>query len=102
MITEYTREELVENAARYKSLSKWAQGDPTTYNQARILGIQRTISDELGWKINKCPKWDFESLLEDARQYESRVDWATHDMTTYDAAVMKGHIDSIVEELGWE
>lgn len=101
-MTKFTRTQLVQNAAQFTSLSAWVKGDSAAYNQARLLGIQKHIAGVLGWEVHKKPKWDYESLLEEARQYVSRLDWAIHDMASYGAAGAKGHIDKIEEELGWE
>lgn len=58
---------------KYKTSGEWRKACPREYNYAAVNNLLDILYEETGWVGYK--KWTKELCIEDAKNYEIRIDW---------------------------
>ena len=86
---------------KVNSLMEWRDKDPTSYRKAVDLDIHRAIGKSLGWKMMR-DSWDFESILEETRNFKNIAEWVKKSSGSYSNARINNWIQDVIKVHGWE
>lgn len=95
-ISEWTRENIIEESKKYTSKSEFAEKSPTAYHHACE---DKTIFEKMPWLVEKKKPngwWkDKFKVMEEGKKYSSRTAFANGSYSAWKAARQNGWIDEM-------
>ena len=101
---KWTTERIYDEAKKYRSRNEWRRCSVGSYTRAGIIGIREDVCRAAGLgKPNKpCGFWNNkDNVLNEARKYKTKIDFARGSASAYCAAVKHKYIDEIAEMFGY-
>ena len=80
----WTDEEIVAIAKKFKTIAEWRKGCPNSYATSIRLGFHDRATAHM-----KKPMTD-EELLADAKKYKTKLDWRTNSKSAYTISYKRG------------
>lgn len=94
---QWTKSEILKEAKKYKSRSKFMRGSGGAYNRARKLGILDEVCQhmELLWE----EKWNSESIADKAANFQTRIEFKKAYPNAYKAARRLNILDNVCQHM---
>lgn len=104
----WTKERVLDEAQKYSYQTEWIKSSSASHTVAkRNKWLKEACAHMKSPKVS-MGHWTKERLIEDARKYNSRVDWKNSNATAYATAGTKGyldeccaHMESLVKPVGY-
>ena len=95
----WSDEDLVAEAAKYKTLGEFKNGSPSAYNSLRR-------DDKMELKLRATAhmtpvhmSWTNQTILDEALNYETRIDFKAKSAGAYQAALLRGIVDEVCSHM---
>ena len=95
----WTKENCHLEALKYKTRKDFYTNSPIAYTKARLCGWLSEITLHLEYKIKPSKYWIKERCGEEAKKYNSRIEFRNNSGGAYQTACRKGWIDEICQQM---
>jgi hypothetical protein len=97
-----TLESIIEKVKEYPSYTEWMKDDILTYQLATKRGWLTDIKNAIGYKYQgKESKYTLQSVIENAKKYDSYLEWRENNKNEYQIAREKGWLNEIKNAIGY-